>query len=573
MERGVNKGLLARINLAIFDKIKRNNTENIEYQVSFSMMEIYNENAYDLLVKGDQRPRLRIVDNKAVNLKLVPVANPEELDGHLHIGYKKRSIATTKMNQQSSRAHTIVTIYVKKFDAAEKTQLSSQINVVDLAGSERAAKSGTGGTQLVEGGKINTSLLVLGKVIRSFAEKTKKIPVSHRESKLTLLLKDSIGGNSKTVMLATVSPSLSNRQETRSTLSFALNVTVITNTSKVNTIERLEDQHVEDLLEKLQRTKDAFAKAEMQHKDIVQNLQKEIEDLRAETPEPVSTDDQKMNTVPHLLNLNEDHMLSKVIRYLLEDGKKVASIIHKNGNIILETFEENAVAINGRRTKGSESILIKHKDRLMLGNTRALYVFVDPSQDNSSLDDITFEMALDEILSRSDIEQTIAPDEIALRLKVTRREEEVREANAKAVLLNKPLKFHLQLTSAYFLGLNDRSQIVIVKVLNLKNNCRYILTENEFSDKIAAINDYDEKQGEEGVIDPFLIDPSSTYTPIGIGFARIQSLASNQGVSAKIPCVNELSQRIGKMQITIEICSNNWSVERLPQRIQEEKLV
>ncbi|XP_065939460.1 kinesin-like protein KIF3A [Magallana gigas] len=172
------------------------------------MMEIYNEDVFDLseeLEKNKQRTKLKIAENKAINLRSLSVSNQEEVASFLEKGYRNRSIAATKMNAHSSRAHTIVTIYVKQIQSNAKATLSSQISIVDLAGSERVGKSKATGKRLKEGAKINTSLLHLGNVIRTLAKKPghqNEKPI-YRDSKLTLLLKDSLGGNSKTVMAST----------------------------------------------------------------------------------------------------------------------------------------------------------------------------------------------------------------------------------------------------------------------------------------------------------------------------------------------------------------------------------
>nr|XP_034305627.1 kinesin-like protein KIF28P [Crassostrea gigas] len=208
MERGANKGLLPRMTEEIFQTVNDNNDPNLEYQVLFSMMEIYNEQVFDLfedVPKNAKRTMLKIYENKASNLLCVPVSNQDEVASFLIKGYQNRTIASTNMNEYSSRAHTIATIYVKQIQSNAKATLSSQISIVDLAGSERAAKTKAIGVRLKQGANINLSLMHLGTVIRTLAKKPghQNQKPMHRNSKLTMLLKDSLGGNSKTVMAST----------------------------------------------------------------------------------------------------------------------------------------------------------------------------------------------------------------------------------------------------------------------------------------------------------------------------------------------------------------------------------
>ena len=138
------------------------------------------------------------------------------------------------MNSESSRSHAIFTIYVESMEKEAANRLvGSKFNLVDLAGSERQGKTGASGDRFVESTKINLSLSALGKVINTLVEgKGGYIP--YRDSKLTRLLQDSLGGNAKTAMIATVSPSATNYEETLSTLRYASRTKYITNTPVIN---------------------------------------------------------------------------------------------------------------------------------------------------------------------------------------------------------------------------------------------------------------------------------------------------------------------------------------------------
>lgn len=158
-------------------------------------------------------------------------------------GYENRTIGSTLMNATSSRAHTIVTIEFKQctFTAGKKNEKISVINLVDLAGSERSASTGATGDRLKEGCNINKSLLVLGNVINALADKAtgkkKDILPPYRDSALTRILQNALGGNSKTVMICALSPASINYEETLSTLRYADRAKKIQNKAVVNESE------------------------------------------------------------------------------------------------------------------------------------------------------------------------------------------------------------------------------------------------------------------------------------------------------------------------------------------------
>lgn len=634
MERGVNKGILPRMTDSIFEIANNNYDQNIEYQVSFSMAEIYNEKVYDLFTeinnKQNGRKALKIENSKAKDLSCFPVANSNDIAHYLEKGYKNRSIASTNMNEYSSRAHTIATIYLAQISTTEKSTLKSQINIVDLAGSERAAKTGAKGTRLEEGGKINKSLMHLGTVIRELAKQNGPRQAHiYRNSNLTMLLKDSLGGNSKTVMVATVSPLDSNLEETKSTLQYAFEASRITNKCEKNKFEALLSPEVEALIGQLDNTKAQLNKVtqeKLENDDIIKQLKSEIERLRKELQETLNGDkanqeltptvDERISTVPHLLNLNEDHMLSKLVRvYIKQDqiiiigGKmtdamegtevihvndigKIGQISNKEGLVVLQTFRKNVVAVNGVRIGlEQKDERLKNGDRLMFGSLRSLWIFVDPTStdSNQTLDTMTYETAEDEIILQTNTEEIIPADSIALRRKIIKRDEEVKEANFKAVLSNKPLVFSLALTTAYFLGIQDESNVVIVKVWNRSNNCRYIWNEDKFLREMDYI--YAFKTDGENDTDPFYISPDGTFTPVGISFVDINDLGNAKTIpkcysnlydecankigqlrtSFKITGVTKPSELIGS-KITITICIESASfVENLKEKYAKVK--
>ncbi|XP_014908365.1 kinesin-like protein KIF11 isoform X2 [Poecilia latipinna] len=233
-------GIIPRTLHQIFEKLSENGTE---FSVKVSLLEIYNEELFDLLSPTeDVNERLQLFDdprNKrgvvVKGLEEVVVHNKDEVYQILERGAAKRRTASTLMNAYSSRSHSVfsVTIHMKEItlDGEELVKIG-KLNLVDLAGSENIGRSGAVDKRAREAGNINQSLLTLGRVITALVEKRPHVP--YRESKLTRILQDSLGGRTKTSIIATVSPSSSNLEETLSTLEYASRAKNIMNKPEVN---------------------------------------------------------------------------------------------------------------------------------------------------------------------------------------------------------------------------------------------------------------------------------------------------------------------------------------------------
>ncbi|CAF1055805.1 unnamed protein product [Brachionus calyciflorus] len=222
----------------IFAHISRSNDE--QYLVRAQYLEIYQEEIRDLLSK-DQSKRLELKESpdKGVYVKDLSAfitKNENEIEHVMNVGNQNRSVGATNMNEHSSRSHAIfiITIECSQIGADGDAHIRvGKLNLVDLAGSERQAKTGASGTRLKEATKINLSLSALGNVISALVdEKSTHIP--YRDSKLTRLLQDSLGGNSKTVMVATIGPASYNYEETITTLRYANRAKNIKNKPKIN---------------------------------------------------------------------------------------------------------------------------------------------------------------------------------------------------------------------------------------------------------------------------------------------------------------------------------------------------
>jgi hypothetical protein len=214
------------------------------------MLEIYNEKVRDLLVQPKERKDLKVKEDPnhgpfADGLSSENVDSRAMVHNLLEKGNKARTIASTLMNSTSSRAHTIFQISLKQTIKNTRTtsvvDRVSQLSLIDLAGSERADKTGATGDRLIEAAKINQSLTALGNVISALVEneariRAKKEPhfIRHRDTVLTFLMKNSLGGNSKTVMIAAISPSSYNIAETITTLRFAQKCKQMRNLMVVN---------------------------------------------------------------------------------------------------------------------------------------------------------------------------------------------------------------------------------------------------------------------------------------------------------------------------------------------------
>eukprot|EP00051_Salpingoeca_urceolata_P017722 m.244115 g.244115 ORF g.244115 m.244115 type:complete len:729 (+) comp19032_c2_seq1:344-2530(+) len=242
---GSDEGIIPRLCKGIFERIKASTDSHTEYKVEVSYLQVYNEKVQDLL--GRPRKSLKVREHRLLGpyvqgLSKLAVSNHEAIATLMSDGNQLRSTAATGMNDTSSRSHAIVSIYVtqqfKDDMSGHVGEKVSRLNLVDLAGSERLAKSGAVGDRLVEGANINKSLTTLGLVISALADratganKSKFVP--YRDSVLTFLLKDSLGGNSRTVMVATISPADGSFEESMSTLRYADRAKQIVTHAKVN---------------------------------------------------------------------------------------------------------------------------------------------------------------------------------------------------------------------------------------------------------------------------------------------------------------------------------------------------
>ncbi|XP_032057482.1 kinesin-like protein KIF1B isoform X3 [Aythya fuligula] len=265
-------GIIPQLCEELFEKINDNSNEEMSYSVEVSYMEIYCERVRDLLNpknKGNLRVREHpLLGPYVEDLSKLAVTSYTDIADLMDAGNKARTVAATNMNETSSRSHAVFTIVFtqKKHDAETdlSTEKVSKISLVDLAGSERADSTGAKGTRLKEGANINKSLTTLGKVISALAEvdnctskskKKKKTDfIPYRDSVLTWLLRENLGGNSRTAMVAALSPADINYDETLSTLRYADRAKQIKCNAVIN--EDPNAKLVRELKEEVTRLKD-----------------------------------------------------------------------------------------------------------------------------------------------------------------------------------------------------------------------------------------------------------------------------------------------------------------------------
>ncbi|KAL4758505.1 kinesin-3 motor protein uncA [Aspergillus foveolatus] len=247
MGYGKEYGVIPRICQDMFERIRKiQEDKNLTCTVEVSYLEIYNERVRDLL-NPSNKGNLKVREHPSTgpyveDLAKLAVRSFEEIENLMDEGNKARTVAATNMNETSSRSHAVFTLMLtqKRHDAETSmdTEKVSRISLVDLAGSERANSTGATGARLKEGAEINRSLSTLGRVIAALADaasgKKKGKQVPYRDSVLTWLLKDSLGGNSMTAMIAAISPADINFDETLSTLRYADSAKRIKNHAVVN---------------------------------------------------------------------------------------------------------------------------------------------------------------------------------------------------------------------------------------------------------------------------------------------------------------------------------------------------
>uniref|UniRef100_A0A672GXT9 Kinesin family member 13Ba n=1 Tax=Salarias fasciatus TaxID=181472 RepID=A0A672GXT9_SALFA len=423
MGSGDHPGLIPRLCSALFERTQKEQREEESFTVEVSYMEIYNEKVRDLLDPKGGRQTLRVREHKVLGpyvdgLSRLAVASYKDIESLMSEGNKSRTVAATNMNEESSRSHAVFNIILthtlKDLQSGTSGEKVSRLSLVDLAGSERAAKTGAAGERLKEGSNINKSLTTLGLVISALAEqgtaknKTKFVP--YRDSVLTWLLKDCLGGNSRTAMVATISPAADNYEETLSTLRYADRAKNIVNHAVVNEdpnariirelreeVEKLRVQLTQaeslkapELKERLEESEKLIQEMTItweeklrKTEEIAQERQKQLESLGISLQSSgIKVGDDKS----FLVNLNADPALNELLVYYLKDHTKVGSADSQDIQLcgmgiqaehcVIDITAEAAVVLSplrGARTcvngsPVSSALQLHHGDRILWGN-------------------------------------------------------------------------------------------------------------------------------------------------------------------------------------------------------------
>ncbi|EEY57553.1 kinesin-like protein [Phytophthora infestans T30-4] len=267
----MNGDLFARINASDAENTNSDDEGAVKYLVTVSFLEIYNEVIKDLLNPSDKVLKIREHPDMGIyveQLAELVVRDPADVTRLLEQGNKVRQVAATQMNERSSRSHSCFTIKISSkrsqvmAGVRKETCMNAKINLVDLAGSERASKTGATGDRLKEGAAINKSLSALGNVINMLASSDKtrkgKAHIPYRDSKLTRLLQESLGGNSLTVMIAAISPADYNFEESLGTLVYANRAKSIKNATKKN--EDINEKIIRELREEIEKLRQMVAR-------------------------------------------------------------------------------------------------------------------------------------------------------------------------------------------------------------------------------------------------------------------------------------------------------------------------
>ncbi|XP_015713075.1 kinesin-like protein KIF28P isoform X2 [Coturnix japonica] len=617
---GANRGLVPSVCEELCKAIQ-SQEKNKQYQITFSMLEIYNEQVIDLLSKTRKPGGLKIREDQQQGfyvdgLKLVPCDNYAQIERLMDQGNKMRTTATTTMNASSSRSHMVITIQFKQIFLDEAITKQSVINLVDLAGSERQKSSGSEKDRLKEGTRVNLSLTTLGNVISALAEVAtgrKVLHIPYRDSVLTKLLQSALGGNSRTIMIAALSPADICYEETLSTLRYAERAKRIRNKAVVNaspTEKLIRELKAENnkILSRMSGLGSAgrsisdeaqlrlLAESEGRTQSAQVTWEARLEETRHEWEQQYSAMMQErwmMEMFPYLLNINEDPQLSWVLKHFIQDGTcdvgqsasnaiilrglgildKHATFTNADGKVTLAPQDKCKVVVNGVTITGETEL--QHLDRVILGSNSA-YLYVGPpaqrTEEDLSRYDYDFfqsELAAAEGFSVNKLgtvgsgQDRPDPSVLAVFHDYIKLMPLVEEANQMSQELRKDLKFELKVKN---LALSDSrghdlQKEITVKVTHETTQQVWVWSKAKFINRKFLMEELYQRflEGEDAAMnqdsDPFW-DPVEAVH-VGSAHVWLQALAYRVRLEERAELLNSEGLEEAVVLINLSPCSSD----------------
>ncbi|XP_031784044.1 kinesin-like protein KIF13A isoform X10 [Nasonia vitripennis] len=615
MGSGENLGIIPRLCDKLFDMIAKQQSSELTYKVEVSYMEIYNEKVHDLLDPKPNKQSLKVREHNVLGpyvdgLSQLAVTDFQDIDNLMAEGNKSRTVAATNMNSESSRSHAVFSVILTQTLIDPKSGVSgekvSRISLVDLAGSERAVKTGAVGERLKEGSNINKSLTTLGLVISKLADqnsngKNRDKFVPYRDSVLTWLLKDNLGGNSKTVMVATISPAVDNYEETLSTLRYADRAKRIVNHAVINEdpnarIIRELRQEVETLKEMLLHATGQGSAFGQQRTDITEKITEseklmkvmsqtweeklvKTEQLQHERQQALekmgisvqASGIQVQKNKYYLVNLNDDPSLNELLVYYLKEttlvggrSSKIEQDIQLHGLgilpehcvITIEAHELYMTPLPGSRCfvngfQVNEKTLLEHGDRIVWGNHHFFRVNCPRSSQalnneaQTPAQNIDYNFAREELmlneLSNDPIQRAIA-----------RLEKQHEEDKQRGAFVSEPAILVKRINMGSQVWTMEKLENKLVDMRDMYEerkdlNFNRLSTKEEISGKIQ---------------DPFY-ELQENHNLIGVANIFLEILFHDVRLDYHIPIISQQGEVAGRLQVEINRISGQFPHDRI----------
>ncbi|XP_053538703.1 kinesin-like protein KIF28 isoform X1 [Ictalurus punctatus] len=543
---GANKGLVPNLCHSLFTYITANQ-DRCQCQVFFSMLEIYNEQVIDLLSRsGRSAGGLRVREDQqrgfyVEGLRRVACDSAVQMEQLIEQGTRTRTTAATHLNANSSRSHMLIIIQLKQIFAKECITKQSNINLVDLAGSERQRSSGSEVDRLKEGTAINLSLTTLGNVISALAEVSlgkKAVYIPYRDSVLTKLLQSALGGNSRTVMIATLSPADICYEESLSTLRYAERAKRIQNKAMVNEgpterlVKELKAENAKLMLKLSKLEQNSGRQSDQEMKDLrrllthnelqiraiqtlwEQHLQEALKDWETQYT-TITQERRMMQMFPYMLNINEDAQLSGVIKLFIQEGdwdvgladtspraisirglgiqERHAIFSNQQRRVTVTPLSGSKVIVNG--TSISQTTELHHLDRVILGSNSTFLFMGFPWErvgDDWSRYDYDYfqsELAVAEgvhlhTLCDTPGQRSLQPNPslLAAFYDYAKLMPMVTEANQMSQELNKAMEFRLEIKNLAMSDSKgqDLEKELVVRVMNVQSKQVWLWSKAKF---------------------------------------------------------------------------------------------